>query len=199
MNKIIFIGILLLVLFASCSDKNKMMKSPDGKITVEIESDESKTLRYLIKKDGQVIVEPSVLGLKRADSDFSSLEIVNISNKKTVEDSYTTPAEKKLNNSYKANEWTVDVKNTDGKTMKIVFRVFDNGVAFKYLFDETSTDEKTIVKEHTSFKFATTAKAWLHPHDDVKNCWAQTCPSYEDNYITDIPVGTKAQIGRAHV
>lgn len=192
MNKIIFIGILLLVLFASCSDKNKMMKSPDGKITVEIESDESKTLRYLIKKDGQVIVEPSVLGLKRADSDFSSLEIVNISNKKTVEDSYTTPAEKKLNNSYKANEWTVDVKNTDGKTMKIVFRVFDNGVAFKYLFDETSTDEKTIVKEHTSFKFATTAKAWLHPHDDVKNCWAQTCPSYEDNYITDIPVGTKA-------
>ena len=149
-------------------------------------------MKYTVKKEGKVILEPSVLGLVRNDADFSSLQIVKIGEKRIVKDSYVTPAEKRLNNSFEANEWDVEVKNADGATMIITFHLSDNGVAFRYAFNEESTEEKTIEKENTSFRFPSTAKAWLHPHDDVKNCWAQTCPSYEDNYITDIAVGTPA-------
>lgn len=187
-----FLSLFIIGLLASCSPKQDALTSPDGKITVELNQDSAKVLKYTIKKDGVTAIEPSVLGLVRSDADFSSLEIVSIGAKRSVQETYVTPAEKRLNNSFKANEWDVKVKNPEGKEMTITFHIGDNGVAFRYAFDETSTDEKTIEKENTSFRFATTTKAWLHPHDDVKNCWAQTCPSYEDNYITDIPVGTEA-------
>jgi len=182
---------LIFSLLISCSSTESGLHSPDGKITVEL-TDSSKVMKYTVKNNGVVILEPSILGLVRNDADFSDLEIVSISAQKEVSGSYTTPAEKKLNNTFKANEWDVKVKNPEGKEMRITFHIADNGVAFRYSFKETSEDEKTIEKENTSFKFASTTKAWLHPHDDVKNCWAQTCPSYEDNYITDVPVGTQA-------
>lgn len=190
MKKITFVCLIFMGLLASCGSKSDKYKSPDGKVEVTIASD-SAALKYSVSYDGKVVLEPSVLGLVRGDADFSALEITGVESK-IVEDSYVTPAEKKLNNSYKANRVVFDVSNKEGNKMKIEFHIADNGVAFRYVFDETSTDDKTIEKELTSFKFPAEAKAWLHPHDDVKNCWAQTCPSYEDNYIVDVAVGTKA-------
>lgn len=193
MKKVIGLFSLLCMLsFFSCSFTQNNLVSPDGKISVELQTDSSKVLRYTVKNGDQTVLEPSILGLKRNDTDFSNLEIVSISEKKEVSGSYTTPAEKKLNNTYKANEYNVRVKNSEGKEMIITFHLADNGVAFRYVFDENSEDEKTIEKENTSFKFSLTSKGWLHPHDDVKNCWAKTCPSYEDNYIIDVPVNTQA-------
>lgn len=186
------ISLFVIGTLASCSTKQDSLASPNGKITVEINQDSAKVLRYTVKKDGVTVIEPSALGLVRNDADFSSLEVVNIGKKRDIQQTYATPAEKRVNNSFHANEWDIKVKNPEGKEMIITFHLSDNGVAFRYAFDETTTDEKTIEKENTSFKFAPLAKAWLHPHDDVKNCWAQTCPSYEDNYITDINVGTEA-------
>lgn len=192
MKKSIFFIIIVFVLqlHTSCSDKS--MTSPDGTLSVELQTDESKVLKYIVKRNGKTIIEPSTLGLTRNDADFSTLEISKIGDKKPVSDTYTTPAEKKVNNSFTANEWDVEVANLDGQKMTITFHLSNTGVAFRYAFNESSEDEKTIEKENTSFKLATTARAWMHPHDDVKNCWAQTCPSYEDNYIIDVPVGTKA-------
>ncbi len=186
---IIFVCLLVL---ASCSQEESRLYSPDGKITVEFQSDSSNVLKYIVKKGDIPVLEPSVLGLVRSDADFSKLEVVNIGVKREVNESYTTPAEKRLNNTFKANEWDVKVKNPEGKEMTITFHLADNGVAFRYIFEEKTEDKRIIEKEVTSFKFPSSAKAWLHPHDDVKNCWAQTCPSYEDNYITDVPVGTQA-------
>lgn len=185
-------GLFLLCFLLSCSRTENRLASPDGKITVEFAADSSKVLRYTVKINSTTVLEPSVLGLVRNDADFSTLEIVSISDKKEVNGTYVTPAEKKLNNTFKANEWDIIVKNPDGQNMTIAFHISNNGVAFRYVFNENTTDVKTIEKENTSFKFASSTQAWLHPHDDVKNCWAQTCPSYEDNYITDIPVGTQA-------
>lgn len=185
-------SLLCMLSFFSCSLTQNNLVSPDGKISVELQTDSSRVLRYTVKNGDQTVLEPSILGLKRNDMDFSNLEIVSISDKKEVSGSYITPAEKKLNNAYKANEYNVRVKNSEGKEMIITFHLADNGVAFRYVFDENSEDEKTIEKENTSFKFSLTSKGWLHPHDDVKNCWAKTCPSYEDNYIIDVPVNTQA-------
>jgi hypothetical protein len=186
------ITFVCLLVLASCSQEESRLSSPDGKITVEFQSDSSNVLKYIVKKGDISVLEPSVLGLVRSDADFSKLEVVNIGVKREVNESYTTPAEKRLNNTFKANEWDVKVKNPEGKEMTITFHLADNGVAFRYIFEEKTEDKRIIEKEVTSFKFPSSAKAWLHPHDDVKNCWAQTCPSYEDNYITDVPVGTQA-------
>lgn len=182
----------LLLLFLSCTGGNEKLTSPDGKISVEFTEDLNNVLRYSVLKDGKVVIEPSALGLVRNDADFTKLELTAINNKGVVSGEYKTPAEKKMSNSYSANQWDVVVKNPAGQEMIITFHLDNKGVAFKYKFTETSTDEKAIEKETTSFKLPVNARAWLHPHDDVKNCWAQTCPSYEDNYLIDIPAGTQA-------
>lgn len=185
-------GLFIVCLFVSCSSDGGILISPNGKISVELLTDSSKVLKYTVKNEGIVVLEPSALGLVRNDSDFSLLEIVSIGQKRTVQGFYVTPAEKRLNNSFNAKEYDVKVRNTEGKELVITFHLADNGVAFRYVFEENSDEDKTIEKENTSFKLPSVARAWLHPHDDVKNCWAQTCPSYEDNYVIDIPVGTQA-------
>lgn len=187
------IQLCAVLLMISCSGKQDYtISSPDGEITVEWENDSANVLRYIVKNKGVTVLEPSALGLVRNDADFSLLKIVSVGDKREVSGTYITPAEKKLNNTFKANEWDIEVKNPQGDNMIIRFHISDNGVAFKYIFSESSTDEKVIEKEITSFRFPSTTKAWLHPHDDVKNCWAKTCPSYEDNYTIDIAVGAQA-------
>ncbi len=152
MKKVIGLFSLLCMLsFFSCSLTQNNLVSPDGKISVELQTDSSRVLRYTVKNGDQTVLEPSILGLKRNDMDFSNLEIVSISDKKEVSGSYITPAEKKLNNTYKANEYNVRVKNSKGKEMIITFHLADNGVAFRYVFDENSEDEKTIEKEFVEF------------------------------------------------
>ncbi|MDR0542828.1 MAG: glycoside hydrolase family 97 protein [Dysgonamonadaceae bacterium] len=184
--------ILSAVLVTACSSGSSNMASPDGKITVELNQDSTGVLRYVVKNNGQAVLEPSALGLKLNDADFSHLEIVSTGSKREVNGSYTTPAEKRRNNTFRANEWDVKVKNPEGREMTLRFHLSDNGVAFRYQIDGTAEDAKTVEKEFTSFKFPQTAKAYLHPHDNVKDGWEKTYPSYEANYMTDIPAGTPA-------
>ncbi|HET7733993.1 MAG TPA: glycoside hydrolase family 97 catalytic domain-containing protein, partial [Paludibacter sp.] len=48
--------------------------------------------------------------------------------------------------------------------------------------------------EKTSFKFATSTKAWMHPHADAETGWCGSQPSYEEQYEYNIPVGTPAPL-----
>ncbi|MGC3977059.1 MAG: glycoside hydrolase family 97 N-terminal domain-containing protein [Paludibacteraceae bacterium] len=46
------------------------------------------------------------------------------------------------------------------------------------------------------FKFDKSTRAWLHPEAVVKSGWAQTQPSYEEQYEYDIAVGTPSVYGQ---
>lgn len=46
---------------------------------------------------------------------------------------------KRKNIAYSANQYTVRLKNSQGKLMNIIFQLSDDGIGFRYHFPETST------------------------------------------------------------
>ncbi len=78
--------------------------------------------------------------------------------------------------------------------MDIIFRVSNDGVAFRYYFPWIKGETQIITKELSSFQFDKNARGWLQPMSEAKTGWEHCHPSYEEHYLQDIPVGTSGTI-----
>jgi len=197
MKQLFPIFLALLILLASCSTSSEFeLLSPAENIEVKVTCNEAGQLYYQVFSKGEEVIEASQLGFVSSLSDFSSeLEISALSEVERIEDHYSTPVEKRLNNTYEANERIVTIKNADGYSFEVVFRASNDGVAFRYYFPEgINNSVLNILKEKTSFNLPDSSRAWLHPHANVKEGWCETQPSYEENYYVDIAVGTRAPL-----
>lgn len=187
--KFLFSSILSITLFTINAQKaNFRVASPDKNIVVTCDIKQSS---YSIQYKGETVLRNSKLGVIREDADFSqNLQLVKVSTAKLVKDNYTTINAKKSKISYIATEQVWETKTTSGKKMNIVFRVSNDGVAFRYVFPEKTTDVKKIISEATSFHFNEGSKAWLQPKTEAQSGFEHTNPSYEAHYKMDIPTGT---------
>jgi alpha-glucosidase len=171
------------------------IKSPGKKIEVTCITTAAGEPVYTIRYSGNTVLETSKLGIKREDEDFSKgLTLVSYSANKTVTDHYRIFNAKRFNNSYTANERVAHFKNETGRLMDIIFRVSNDGVAFRYFFPEQSSDIKKIEVELTSFHFPAGSSAWLQPMSKAKTGWQQVNPCYEEFYEKGIPVGTPSTL-----
>ncbi len=190
---------VLMSLSFSCSNDNKL-SSPDGSINVACYLNDQGHLVYNIKKDAQDVVLPSRLGIIMEDSDFSSdLKLESTSKIKVVSDNYQLLYGKTKDCSYEGNEQAFTFRNKEGKKMIIIFRVSNDGVAFRYSFPENSEDVKSITQELSSFSFSKETRAWMQPMAIAKTSWCRTNPSYEEHYIQDIPAGTDSPMGKGWI
>ncbi len=82
--------------------------------------------------------------------------------------------------SYSAHEASILLSNPDGQQIEIVFRLFDEGLAFRYIFPEQSTDQYRVGSEVTGFAVTEGADAWIAPYQPATT-WGD--PGYEANYI----------------
>lgn len=170
--------------FAQESKGNYSVNSPDKKITVTCTPEDAV---YTISYKGIPVLTDSKLGIVREDEDFSTkLKVVRVSSSAMVKDNYTLVTAKKKNISYTATERIIEMQTGSGKKMNIVFRVSNDGVAFRYEFPETSSDVKKITAEETSFHFFEGTRAWLQPKADAQTGWEHSNPSYETYYMMDI-------------
>src|ERR671912_308261 len=86
-----------------------------------------------------------------------------------------------------------------GRRLEIVFQVSDDGVAFRYLFPETSAETRRLVEEVTSFNFPEGTRAWLQPMSVAKSGWEKVNPCYEEFYEKEIAAGTPSPTGAGWV
>lgn len=193
-NQITFQHIVLsavfILLLGSCDAQKPdlTITSPDKKIVVTVDIDHS---TYNITYQGETVLQNSRLGVVREDADFSKqLTLVKTSSPVIIDDQYTILTAKKKNIQYKATQKTFETKSGAGQSMNIIFRVSNDGVAFRYEFPETTTDIKRISSEATSFHFIDGTRAWLQPKTEAQSGWEHSNPSYEAHYMMDIPTGT---------
>lgn len=183
-----FLVILLCAICFFSFAQPVMVSSPDKKIVVSCQVEQ---MTYAIAYKGKTVMENSRLGLVREDEDFSKqLKKNKISTPQQVKDSYTLFTAKKKNINYVATERIIETQTTSGKKMNIIFRVSNDGVAFRYEFPEQSSDLKKIKSEETSFHFLQGTRAWLQPKTEAQSGWEHTNPSYEAHYMMDIATGT---------
>ena len=171
--------------------ENYTIKSPDKKISVNFWLTSTGSPVYSISHSGSIILKQSKLGIVRNDDDFSNnLKLDSASNESVVSDNYKMLYGKRLNCSYTGNKRIFYLKNTNSKTMAIIFQVSNDGVAFRYYFPGETDDTLQIFKEVTSYHFDNSAKAFLQPCPDARMSWCFASPSYEEYYNMNIPVGT---------
>ena len=167
------------------------LQSPDRHISVEVRITPSQTLEYRIRRDGQPVILPSRLGLQLAGADLANrLTLTATSPVKPIAEDYELVTGKKRRIRYRANEQVLTVRNAKGQAMDLVLRASNDGVAFRYLV--RAPGRLQFLSEATSYRFDKAAKAWLQPMSVAQTGWMNTNPSYEEHYMREIAVGTKA-------
>ncbi|MGF1923061.1 MAG: glycoside hydrolase family 97 catalytic domain-containing protein [Bacteroidia bacterium] len=166
------------------------VSSPDKKIVLTCDMS---TNSYTVSFNGQIVLRQSKLGLIREDQDFSkNLKTIKVSKATLVSDSYSMLNAKRKNISYRAMERIIETETPNGKKMNMIFRISNDGVAFRYEFPEQDTDIKKITAEATTFHFNEGTRAWLQPKAEAQTGFEHTNPSYEDYYRSNIPTGTSS-------
>lgn len=189
----IFISFMLI----SCDkvENNYDIQSPDGQIKVSFYITESGTASYTVFRNDSLVLKESTLGVQMEHASFSSqLSLMNASETKLISDSYKLHHGKQSQVDYRANEQTFQLKNADGQSLGVQFRVSDDGFGFRYLFANKDSIRQVVEKENSSFHFPENTKMFVQPMSVAKTGWQSTNPSYEEAYEQGIPVGTPSPL-----
>ena len=193
------IVVLLSVLMNSCnsSPDSWNLRSPDRKIVISVKTlgkrermDDKLFYSISLKEKGNrlEIIEPSPLGLEREDGRFvENLRYLNSYQRKNVLESYQLVSGKHLDCSSEFNELLICFQNREGEEINLVFRAYNDGVAFKYQFPGSKSRETRILRELTGFNLGS-GQLWAHPYDTV----ARWNPGYETYYEGPMEIGTPA-------
>ena len=167
----------------------KALKSPDERLELEFLLAEDGTPMYTLFKDGEAIVQPSRLGFQlrgtlkasvikydgdevlkedeRPENSFHDGFVVEDVHASTFDETWEPVwgEEAQIRNHY--NEMTVDLlQKATGRKMSVCFRLYDDGLGFRYLFPYQKNLSYFVIKEElTEFAMAGDHTAWWIPGD----------------------------------
>jgi len=194
---VLLFWLLSIGMMAGCSRNSNLWQlySPDKRVRLDIHSITSgsgSTLNYSVhlEKDGNYIdlTDPSALGIEREDARFvEHLEFIAETYSMDQKEDYLLSTGKQLHCHAVFNGLTLTFRNIDHEEISLVFRAYNDGIAFRYHFPGKKEHYMRITREYTGFNFKP-GNFWGHPYDTVST-WT---PAYETYYQNAIPVGTEA-------
>ena len=150
-----------------CSLDETLLTSPDGGLTLQFGLSGSGRPYYALKRGGEDVVLPSGLGFDLTDGTSLTDGFAVVSVAKDSLDETWTPVwgeEDKIRNHY--NEALVSLKDSLGNAMNIRFRLYDDGLGFRYEFPlENKLVYFNIREELTEFALTGDHTAWWVPGD----------------------------------
>ncbi len=164
--------------------------SPDRRLIVTVSVTEGKPA-YTVIYDNKTMIESSPLGLKTNEGDFSS-DLKFIAKADSVVDkTYEQSRIKRSQVHYVANILTCTFENAKRHTIKIVFQVSNNDIAFRYELAAMGQRYAAVVeKEVTGYRFPAVTTTFLSPMMVPMSGFARSAPSYESGYKADAPMAT---------
>ena len=157
-----FLAAALLLAFA-CTPKTSVT-SPDGSIALSFFIDEG-VPSYSVTVDGQPFIEPSAMGLVAREASLSHGFVLKNSRLGRHHEVWHQPWGENKEITDRHGELLLKLENEDGVRLDIVFRVFDDGLGFRYIYDVPGADSLTVTDELTRFSFAADAASWSIPGD----------------------------------
>lgn len=141
------------------------LTSPDKTLSVSLRMDGEGRPEYAIVRGRQFVLDWSRLGFilgnaPKLERNFSIGKV----QQRSLDDTWEQPwGERRFVRNH-CNEMRVTLHEKSGRELGVVFRVFDDGVGFRYEFpDQPQLRQVDIVDELTEFAIAEPATAWWIP------------------------------------
>jgi alpha-glucosidase len=175
--------------------------SPDREIVVAFELDEAGRPLYRVDHDREPLLADSALGLQLLDAAPLDGDFEVRSVRRGAGDTVWRPVWGEydtIRNRYR--ELTVDLRERAAprRSLRLVFRVFDDGVGFRYVLPrQRAIDEFAITSEDTEFRFAADFTAWwipaqFGPGSGDEHLWRRTALSAMEAAATPVTVDAGA-------
>ena len=165
MKRFFIICLMCLSMSALSMAKDVKVLSPDGMLMVTVGVDGGHAW-YQVTRGGEAVVNRSALGFVLADGDFKDNFKMGKVTRSTLDETWNQPwgEDAQVRNHY--NEMKVRLQEKGGKKryMDVVFRAFDDGVAFRYVYPrQNGLQEFVIMDEVTQFALPADAPTWSIP------------------------------------
>ncbi len=183
-KRILFALLLLATSIASSLAQpfSKAVVSPNNRIQATLMLNEKGEASYKIRFQGKDVVGQSRLGLRLRGHDLTT-GLKRIGDGTSSEKNTWKPVwgeVDKIKNEYKAI--TLKLVSADGLRFDLVFRVYDDGVGFRYEFPKKDkTSEIVVLDEISEFQMPADYTAWWAPSD-----WDSNEHTYTNSKISEI-------------
>lgn len=165
-------AVLVAAIPSGCADTGKQslkVHSPDQNIEITFELLENGRPAYAVFHKGNPIIDTSGLGLelKGQKNMMAGFEVVS-SETRSFDETWEMPwgGKREVRNHY--NELIVNLQETEAphRKMDLFFKVYDDGVGFRYHFPEQENlKEVLILEENTAFNLTGDHTCWWIPGD----------------------------------
>ena len=174
---------LLMLPAKGVAQKNYRVYSPDKKLELFIDAGR---LEYTASYNGKRMIDPSPLGLKQSGAPDGVFHFQQALSVRDFRDTYRMLNAKKSRINVAGTERTFVYRGPGNLQQEIIFRVTNDGFAFRYHLLASGSDSITLESERTSIKVISGSKAWIQPMAEERTGWEQTNPSYEEYYLKGV-------------
>jgi alpha-glucosidase len=167
----LFIGLSVLgLLTMACTSPQRdaviSVTAPDGRTTMTFELADG-VPAYRVVRDGMPLIDRALLGVVLADGASFDTNLVLVRRRTgAVDDSWVQPWGEVAEVRDHHNELQVELRRSEPpqRRMQIIFRVFDDGVGFRYAWPEQpELGDFAITDELTEFALTSPYDAWWIP------------------------------------
>jgi hypothetical protein len=157
------------------AEQKNSISSPNGMITLSFHKNDNGNISYEMFFKNKLVIKPSSLGFKLSKPEviLNQFDIIKIDSSSFDESWKPVWGEQSLiRNNY--HELSISLKNnTSGIVIKIVFRVYNEGMGFRYEFPEQQNlNHFIIADELTTFTLTDDHKTFWIPGDYDTNEYA---------------------------
>lgn len=159
---LVFISIVFIMCF-SCIKEYSKFESPNKNISLSFGIDEEGKPWYVVNYNAEKVIDSSYLGLVFNNQDFTAGLLIDEVNHKIVDTSWKPVwgQHKTIKNNY--NEVYIALSNTLGDQLNLTFRLYDDGIAFRYEQEQRNELEMVLQNEVTEFNLTADHDTWWIP------------------------------------
>ncbi|QDK83796.1 glycoside hydrolase family 97 protein [Spirosoma sp. KCTC 42546] len=149
------------------------ISSPDKAIVLSVSNTQTGAVTYKVSYKGKKVIEPSGVGFILSKPKVSLTQFTIASADSSTKDETWKPVwgeVSQIRNHYKELALTLTDKGISGIKMRVRFRVFNDGVGFRYEFpQQTALTHFVVADEKTQFALSADHKTFWQPGDYDSN------------------------------
>lgn len=168
-KKIWQICLYLGTVLSAQAQSNASFRSPNGNLLASIQMDANGVPTYQLLYKNQAVIQSGLLGIELKDQSGFTSALSLLETKPIFEKNNWSPIwgeDSTIVNEYRGIICTFEQSNHEHKRMQIEFRLFNDGLAFRYLFPNQPNLQHFIIDaEKTSFNLTGDHKTFWIPGD----------------------------------